>query len=425
MRSRCDTRWIAIAAVLLSGCAATRQYPAPPILPPTAIVEIGKPADNGPYDASQTRVAAAKPRNVLVLSGGGANGAYVAGVLKGWTASGTRPQFDVVTGVSTGALIAPLAFLGPEYDGNLERLYTSMRQENIIRPRLLWLDSLVSSQPLEQQIAACVTPDILSKIAEAHRQGRRLYVGTTNLDTKSLVVWDLGAIAARNTPESKELFKKVLLASCSVPGLLPPAPIDVEIDGQRFTELHVDGGVTACVFLQPAMLGVGPRGELPPNAGPLAVHVLVAGRLQQPIAPTKRELVTIAAESMNTVLQSKLQGELTKLFSLARYAGGDFKLAGIPEDCACPKSSMLFEPAAMRAMFDSGYRGGRDGSAWHSYPPGLEAEMMARPRTDTRFATAENAALVRPRPSERLAASAAEAESLSGHPGRTEASDRR
>jgi predicted acylesterase/phospholipase RssA len=137
---------------------------------------------------------------VLVLSGGGMNGAYSAGVLKGWTASGARPRFDVVTGISTGALIAPYAFLGSEYDAELERLYTSMRQENVFRPRLLWFDSLVSSEPLEKAIAAGATPEIRQKIAEAHRQGRRLYVGTTNLDTKSLIVWDLGAIAARGTP---------------------------------------------------------------------------------------------------------------------------------------------------------------------------------------------------------------------------------
>ena len=247
MRSKHYVRWIAPMAVLLSGCAATRQYPAPPILPATTLVEISDSAATCALQyESRTHVAAVPPKNALVLSGGGVNGAYAAGLLKGWTDSGTRPQFDVVTGISTGALIAPYAFLGSEYDAELERLYTSMRQENVFRPRLLWLDSLVSSEPLEQQIAARATPEILHRIAEAHLQGRRLYVGTTNLDTKKLVVWDMGAIAARNSAESRTLFQKVLLASCSIPGLLPPVPIDVEIDGRHFTELHVDGGVTAC-----------------------------------------------------------------------------------------------------------------------------------------------------------------------------------
>ena len=205
MRSKRYVRWIALAAILLTGCAATRQYPAPPILPSASLLEKHDPATaNASQFAPPGPIVPTTPRNVLVLSGGGVNGAYTAGVLKGWTASGTRPQFDVVTGVSTGALIAPLAFLGPDYDAELERLYTSMRQENVFRPRLhlLGFDSLVSSDPLAQQIAAGATPEILQRIADVHRQGRRLYVGTTNLDTKKLVVWDLGAIAARNTPPS-------------------------------------------------------------------------------------------------------------------------------------------------------------------------------------------------------------------------------
>ena len=281
---------------------------------------------------------------------------------------------------------SPLRLFGARVRRELERLYTSMRQENVFRPRLLWLDSVVSSEPLEQQIAASTTPEILQKIADAHRQGRRLYVGTTNLDTKSLVVWDLGAIAARNTPESRTLFQKVLLASCSVPGLLPPVPIDIEVDGKRFTELHVDGGVTACVFLQPAMLGIGPNGEQPSEANTTTVYAIVAGKLHQTAAPTKRELFSIAGESMNAVLQAKMEGELTTLFMLARYARANFKLTGIPQDYETPGSNMSFDQKVMRGLVDEGVRAGRDGTAWRSFPPGLEKVMMTMPRTDIRFA---------------------------------------
>jgi hypothetical protein len=315
------------------------------------------------------------------------NGAYTAGVLKGWTTSGMRPPFEVVTGISTGALVAPYAFLGPAYDAELEQLYTSMRRENVFRPRPPLFDSIASSEPLEQQIAARATPDILGHIADAHRQGRRLYVGTTNLDTKRLVVWDIGAIAARNTPESRLLFQKVLLASCSIPGLLPPVSIDVEIDGRRFTELHVDGGVTASVFLQPAMIGIGPDGALPPDANRMSIWVIVAGKLHQTAAPTKRELFSIAGESMNTVLQAKTEGELTRLFILARYVGANFKLAGIPQDYDVPGDAMSFDPQVMRGLFDVGFRGGQDGTAWRSIPPGVETAWAAIPRSDTRFVT--------------------------------------
>jgi hypothetical protein len=267
----------------------------------------------------------------------------------------------------------------------LERLYTSLRQENIFRPRLLWLDSLGSSAPLEQQIAAGATPEVLQRIADAHHQGRRLYVGTTNLDTKSLVVWDLGAIAARNTAESKVLFQKVLLASCSIPGLFPPVAVDIEVDGQRFTELHVDGSVTACAFLLPSMVGIGPNGEQPPEDNRASVHVIVAGKLQPTIAPARRELFAIAGESMNTVLQAKTDGELARLFLLSRYANADFRLTGIPQDCQMSDNSMSFDPQVMRQLFELGCRNGRDGAAWQPFPPGLAPDRIATPRTDTRF----------------------------------------
>jgi hypothetical protein len=296
----------------------------------------------------------------------------------------------VVTGISTGALIASFAFLGPEYDAELERLYTSMRREDVYRPRL-WFDSVASSEPLERRIAAGATPEILHKIAEAHRQGRRLFVGTTNLDTKRLVVWDLGAIAARDSPESGILFQNVLLASCSVPGLLPPVPIDVEIDGKRFTELHVDGGVTASVLLRPEMVGIRPNGMLSSEADHISVSVIVSGKLCPDAVPAKRELFSISGESMTAVLQAKLEGDLTRLFLLARYAKADFNLTGVRQDYVAGSNSMSFDPQVMRTLFDEGFRAGRDGTAWRSTPPGLEMERFARPRSDTRFATVPGA----------------------------------
>ena len=387
MKSKQSVRWIALVTVLLNGCAAARQYPPPPLLPSMSLLEPGESPAAAWHSDSGNGAFTAVPKNVLVLSGGGVNGAYTAGVLKGWTASGNRPQFDVVTGISTGALIAPYAFLGPEYDAELEQLYTSMRQENVLCPHLLLLDSLASSDPLEKQIAAHATPAILQKIADAHRNGRRLYVGTTNLDTKSLVVWDLGAIASRNSAESRALFQKVLLASCSIPGLFPPVPIDIEIDGKRFTELHVDGSVTACMFLQPAMLGIGPDGALPSGVSLPSIHVIVAGKLHQTAAPTNGRLFSIAGESISTVFQAKTEGELTRLFMFARYAKADFKVAGIPQDYPLSGDCMSFDPQVMRGLFDAGRRGGQDGTVWRTLPPDLETGLFSSPRSDTRFAT--------------------------------------
>jgi len=288
-----------------------------------------------------------------------------------------------------------------------------MRQENVFSPRLLWLDSLVSSEPLKRQIAAGATPEILQRIAEAHRQGRRLYVGTTNLDTKSLVVWDLGAIAARNTAESRALFQKVLLASCSVPSLLPPVPIDIEVDGKRFTELHVDGSVTACVFLQPTMIGIGPHGEQPSEVHSTAVHVIVAGKLHQTPAPAKRELFSIAGQSMNAMLQAKMEGELVALFMLARYAQADLKLTGIPQNHAMPGNNMSFDQKVMRGLFDEGLRAGREGTAWQSFPPGLEKERFAQPRSDIRFATVSGVSASEPWTPEKIRITLGDGDSFS------------
>ena len=175
----------------------------------------------------------------------------------------------MVTGVSTGSLIAPFAFLGPDYDDLLERSYTGVRPGDLYRLRyptsLLWSDSLADAEPLRRRVEAEITPDVIARVARAHASGRRLYIGTTNLDTKSLVVWDLGAIAAGDDPHKVSLFREVILASCAIPGLLPPVPITVGVNGRPRSELHVDGGVNTSLFLPPSVLGIAAakRGPLP------------------------------------------------------------------------------------------------------------------------------------------------------------------
>src|SRR5262249_30336928 len=177
-----------VIAALLAGCVAVRPFPAPNLPTSARLVEVRRPRQGGPG----VRPGSSPPKTVLVLSGGGMNGAYTAGVLKGWTARGDRPTFDVVTGISTGALIAPFAFLGPEFDDALERSYTTLRDNDIFKRRLLvtlpWADSLADSSPLRRRIDAEITPELLLRIAAAHQAGRRLYVGTTNLDATKLVI---------------------------------------------------------------------------------------------------------------------------------------------------------------------------------------------------------------------------------------------
>ena len=196
--------------------------------------------------------------NYLALSGGGGDGAYGAGVLNGWTASGTRPEFTLVSGVSTGALIAPFAFLGPAYDAYLTEFYTSgVAGELVTSPsisNILFGSGLFGDGRLRNLIARYVTPELLTAIAEEHAKGRRLMVVTTNLDSQRSVIWNMGAIASSGAPNALDLFRDVLAASASVPAVFPPQMIDVTAADARFQEMHVDGSVVTPVFTLPQTL---------------------------------------------------------------------------------------------------------------------------------------------------------------------------
>ncbi|HSO72195.1 MAG TPA: patatin-like phospholipase family protein, partial [Thermodesulfobacteriota bacterium] len=190
-----------------------------------------------------------RPGVFLALSGGGDDGAYGAGVLCGWTAHGDRPQFKLVTGISTGALIAPFAFLGSSYDDTLRHLYTGISSQDILRKNnlltVLWRESLADTKPLANMLDHYVDEAMLAAVAAEHKKGRRLIIGTTQLDAQRLVLWDMGAIAASGDPEAIKLFRKIMLTSASIPGAFPPQYIRVESGGNFYEEMHVDGGTTA------------------------------------------------------------------------------------------------------------------------------------------------------------------------------------
>jgi predicted patatin/cPLA2 family phospholipase len=402
-----------LACVLAAGCVHTERFRASvpeALLRSRQTVDLSAPCAFEPLDPEVSAAlagrfegepatprvanhAAVRPLSVLALSGGGMNGAFTVGVLNGWTASGTRPTFDVVTGISTGALIAPFAFLGPDYDAVPRRYYTEVRSADVyqLRPGLSWLwggEALASSEPLARLIDQTIDADLLREVAKAHSTGRRLYVGTTNLDARRLVIWDMGAIAARGTPESLELFRKVMLASCSVPGFFPPVYLDVEIDGKRSTEMHVDGGVSTVVFVRASMLGVD-ESALRDGARPLAgsdLYVITAGKLYadpQCVAP---EFRTIAGSSIESLLHAQTRNDLFRVYCLSLVTGMRFRLAAVPQEFEMGKGSLEFDPALMRRLFEAGYAAGKDGTAWRE-PPVAEPAGQDVPRSGTRFAT--------------------------------------
>jgi predicted acylesterase/phospholipase RssA len=392
---RCPHRWLgyALAAALVPGCTTLRDHPSPNLSPQVQLTNI---ASQAPAVAeSETSIlragsiAATKLDHVLILSGGGMNGAFPAGLLTGWSEAGTRPRFDVVTGISTGALIAPFAFLGSEYDSELERVYTTLTPGEVFRRRFLlslpWADALADSEPLRLRIKKEISAEVLDKIADEHREGRRLYVGTTNLDTQQLVVWDMGAIAASDDPQKLALFQEILLASCSVPGLLPPVPINISIDGQKFTELHADGNVGASLFLPSQLQNV--RSEIPgaEEVGSTNVYVVIAGKLIPETTAVERHLFSVTDVSLRGLIQSQMESDLQRVYLMTRMSGANFHLAAIPQDLALPTNSMSFDTKTIRTVFEAGRQFALGRGVWESAPPGISPSDWKTPRVGTSF----------------------------------------
>jgi len=314
--------------------------------------------------------------NALVLSGGGSNGAFGAGYLKGWTQTGNRPNFKLVTGISTGALIAPYAFLGADYDDKLEADFTTVTSKDIYKFRspftALKKDSLARTDPLALRLEEVIDDQMLQAIATEHRRGRRLFVGTTNLDAQRLVVWNMGAIAASGRPGSLDLFRKVLLASASIPVAFPPVYIEVEVDGRRFDEMHVDGGVMAEFFLWGAMVNIADarsrllsEGDQPSAA---AIYIIRNSQIDAEPSQVKPQLIDIASRSMISVLKAVAMGDLIRVWSLAERDGVDFNYVGIPPVHAEANAS-TFDPADMRRLFDLGRAIALSPEPWRKEPP--------------------------------------------------------
>jgi predicted acylesterase/phospholipase RssA len=332
-----------------------------------------------------------KKYNVLALSGGGSYGAFSAGLLNGWTASGQRPQFDIVSGVSTGALIATYAFLGPQYDSALRDFYTNTTTDDIYRkrckPAVLWSDSFVSSEPLERMIEASINPQLLCDVAHAHAEGRRLFVGTTNVDTGRLVIWDMGAIASSGKPDALALYRKIILASASPPGFFPPVHIDVTVNGRTYTELHVDGGTTAQVFFRTSMMQIDPD-DFTGGRRPLLgsnVYVIVAGKAFPDPKCVESSALKIAGSSLSALTYAQTRNDLIRIYTLTLLTGMDFRVATVPQEWTIPEDSMVFDQVQMRSLYNRGYQWIIAGNAWADVPPVLDASQQSIPRAGTQF----------------------------------------
>jgi predicted acylesterase/phospholipase RssA len=313
------------------------------------------------------------PANFLAISGGGEDGAFGAGLLVGWTQAGTRPEFKVVTGVSTGALSAPFAFLGPKYDEQLKAVYTTIGDKDVLEGRgllaALFQDALNDNAPLQKLVAKYVTAEMLREIAAEYEKGRLLLIGTTNLDARRPVMWNIGKIAASGNPKALELVRKVLIASTAVPGAFPPMMIDVSVNGKHYQEMHVDGGASAQVFVYPPQVRVA---EISAQAGIMRerrAFVIRNARLDPDWADTKRKTLSIAGRAVSSLIQNQGVGDLYRIYTTTQRDGVDFKLAFIPASFNVPLTKP-FDQHYMNELFKVGYDLGKSGYKWAEMPPG-------------------------------------------------------
>ncbi len=330
-----------------------------------------------------------RPKNYLALSGGGVYGAFTVGVLNGWTESGNRPQFEVVTGISTGALIATFAFLGPEYDDVIRSYTLPKKTPNLYKPRrplsLIFADSLVTVEPLKHMIEAAITPDVLCEVAAAHASGRRLYVGTTNLDSRRLVIWDMGAIASSNRPDALKLYRDVILASSAVPGLFPPVYMDVEINGKLYREMHVDGGVVSAVFFQPFMLNVD-KDNVRSRAGS-NLYVIEAGKIYADPQCVEPRFFKIGGSTVRSMLYTIARNDVYRIYTLSLITGINFHLAAVPQDFQMNLESLKPDAKEMRKLYDLGVCLGRSGQEWLTKPTDTGVEQNILPRSGLKLTT--------------------------------------
>lgn len=321
----------------------------------------------------------AKPHHYLAISGGGARGAFGAGLLNGWTDTGTRPEFTIVTGVSTGSILAPFAFLGSDYDHLIKKFYTTLSTEELLTKRsmiaTITKDAATDATPIKNQLALYVNDELVAKIAAEYAKGRELFIGTTNLDAGRSVNWNITAIAASGDPNATQLIRDIILASSSVPGVFPPVLFTVEADGQLYDEMHVDGGVSSNVFVYPIGLDwTAVLKKMDVKTRP-NLYVLRNGYLQDAWKAVERNTLNITAHSVSTLLTYVGHGDFNRIYLAAQRDGLDFNLVKIPTDFE-DTSTEGFDPVWMAELYELGYETAINGIDWENTPPGYDTQIL-------------------------------------------------
>ena len=382
-------RLLAVAAAVEIGCASTERRPAVPFELSMQATVVGFPAGIRyfPRDATDVKeferdflasneaerrhlhVDELPPNAYLAISGGGDNGAFGAGLLNGWTKAGDRPEFKLVTGVSTGALIAPFAFLGPAYDERLKALYTGISMQDVAEERsllsVLYSDALADNAPLRKLVKKSVTQEMLDAIAAEHDKGRILLVATTNLDVRRPVIWNVTEIAATRLPGALDLVHKILIASAAIPGTFPPVMIDVEAGGQRYQEMHVDGGTASQVFVYPSAIKLH---ELAQRDRTL--YIIRNARMDPDWAQVDRRTLPISLRAITCLIHNQGIGDLYRIYAIAERDHIRYRLTYIPATFQTPHPAE-FDTPYMRSLFALGEKMALEGHEWYEHPPVL------------------------------------------------------
>lgn len=311
------------------------------------------------------------PYDILAIAGGGANGAFGAGFLCGWSQAGTRPNFKLVTGISTGAIIASLAFLGPDYDHLLREIYTTISTLNVFNTRnvisWLWNESFADTGPLEKLIGKYADEAHLQAIAKAHANGRRFYVATANLDAQRLVVWNIGAIANSNHPKALDIYKKIMLASVSIPCIFPPVFFDVQVAGRLYDEMHCDGGMITDAFVCDFMLHfptVEKKDDQPGNS----IYIIRNDKIKPSPEQVSRSLSKITRRALSTLNKAHGEDHLHCIYAITQRNHFDFNYVGIPDNCVLP-DKLTFDKKQMNKLFDLGVKLAKSGYDFYKTPP--------------------------------------------------------
>jgi len=310
----------------------------------------------------------------LAVSGGGENGAFGAGVLCGWSDFGSRPVFELVTGVSTGALTAPFAYLGSSHDPQLRSVYTELNATQVLKTR--WLtaaifdDAMADNSPLFKTISNYLNETMLAEMAQSYDDGRLLLIGTSDLDAQQPVIWNIGAIAKSGHPRALDTIRRILLASAAIPGAFPPTLFDVTAEGVAYQELHVDGGAFAQAFLYPAAVARQRRARLASGkvVTPAKAYIIRNGRLDPEWSATERRTMGIASRAIATMIAASGINDVIRMYNATQRDGIDFNLAYIGSDFT-EKLPQPFDQGYMRDLFSYGYERARHGYHWAKAPP--------------------------------------------------------